>query len=228
MVESQEQVATMELVAHDHHKQFVLEKLLDDSKPPYFPGTEHLDPLLRSPWRYSPLDYGSRFGTIAENSIFYGGLSLEATLAESAYYRWVFYFGREREVMNSVISQHSLFEAKYRCELGYQLQSSPFDQYDGLRDPRDYRDSQALGALLRRRDVDGFEYKSARDPDGGLCIALLSPSALESTKVHNMKNWICTTNATTVSFKMSTMASAVYFFSIDDFLAGDTLPMPST
>lgn len=70
LVQSQEQIATMELVGKDHQKQSILEELLDACKPPYLAGTEHRDYLLRSPWRYAPVDYGSRFGSATEASIF--------------------------------------------------------------------------------------------------------------------------------------------------------------
>lgn len=85
LVESQEQVATSRLVDGDLDKQAVLEAFLEPSKPPRIPGTEHLDYLLATPWRYPPLTYGSRFGRRHERSLYYGGLSEQTTLAESAY-----------------------------------------------------------------------------------------------------------------------------------------------
>ena len=228
LVESQEQIATMELVGKDHQKQSILEELLDISKPPYLAGTEHLDYLLRSPWRYAPLDYGSRFGSTTEASIFYGGLSRASTLAESAYYRWVFYFDQHREAHRSVTSLHTLFEAKYQCKNGYQLHKPPFDQLDTLRDTRDYRECQSLGTLLRDGGTEVIKYQSARDPEQGLCVALLSPTALHSTKAENLTNWICTTNATMVSFTMNARPAEIYRFSLSDFTDDGTLPQPAS
>ena len=49
--------------------------------------------LLATPFRYPPLPYGSRFGSRFEPSLFYGARSASTALAESAYYRFVFWSG---------------------------------------------------------------------------------------------------------------------------------------
>lgn len=86
LVESQEQVATSQLVA-SLDRQAVLEDLLEQTKPPLRPGAETLHYLLSTPFRYPPLRWGSRFGARSEPSLFYGSLETVTVLWEAAYYR---------------------------------------------------------------------------------------------------------------------------------------------
>jgi putative AlgH/UPF0301 family transcriptional regulator len=60
IVERQEDSATT-LITEDLLEQQMLEEMLEDNKP----GTlnDRIDYLLGTPFRYPPLDYGSRFGT---------------------------------------------------------------------------------------------------------------------------------------------------------------------
>ena len=86
LVESQEQVATLQLV-DTLEEQALLEELLESSKPPVPADAEPLHYLLKTPFRYPPLRWGSRFGRRHEPSLFYAALKLETAMAESAYYR---------------------------------------------------------------------------------------------------------------------------------------------
>ena len=76
LVESQEQVATNQLVS-SLERQAVLEGLLEATKPRLRVGTEHLHYLLATPFRYPPLKHGSRFGTRSAPSLFYGALQTQ-------------------------------------------------------------------------------------------------------------------------------------------------------
>jgi hypothetical protein len=69
IVESQEEIATTNIVAN-LDEQNVLEQLLETSKPGAIGTVPHY--LLSTPFRYPPLKHGSRFGTLFENSLFYG------------------------------------------------------------------------------------------------------------------------------------------------------------
>ena len=61
LVESQEQVATLQLV-DTLEEQALLEELIETSKPHLPPSSETLHYLLKTPFRYPPLRWGSRFG----------------------------------------------------------------------------------------------------------------------------------------------------------------------
>ncbi len=227
LVENQEQIATRDLVAGDLDKQAVLETLLEPSKPPRVPGTERFDYLLATPWRYPPLRYGSRFGRRFEPSLFYGGCSATTALAESAYYRWVFLFDMETHP-DSLHSQHTLYQARYRSERGLRLQQPPFADYEAiLTHKSDYQETQVLGSALRAVGVEAFEYKSARDPAGGTHVALSSPRALLSEHAENSQAWLCATTETEVVFSYRGQPGEIHRYAIEDFLFDGRFPKPA-
>ncbi|MEE9320090.1 MAG: RES family NAD+ phosphorylase [Granulosicoccus sp.] len=227
LVESQEQVATARLVDGDLDKQALLEELLEPSKPPRVKGTEHLDYLLATPWRYPPLKYGSRFGQRYETSLFYGGLSEQTTLAEGGFYRWVFLLDMD-ESPSKLRSQHTMYNAQYRTEKGLRLNSPPFVEFDSeLTHKSRYQDSQALGSAMRTAGIEAFEYASARDPAGGSNVALIEPVALISTSAKKQRAWLCTTSQQEVLFSYRGSPSVVKRFHIDDFMLDGRLPRPA-
>ena len=63
LVESQEQIATLGYV-DTLEEQTLLEEMLETTKPPYPFTTEDFHYLLKTPFRYPPLKWGSRFGRI--------------------------------------------------------------------------------------------------------------------------------------------------------------------
>jgi len=228
VVESQEQVATSQLVNGNLERQAVLENLIEPSKPARVPGTDHLDYLLATPWRYPPLKYGSRFGARHEPSLFYGGLNNNTTLAECAYYRWVFLFDMS-EPPNRLSSRHTLFEANYNTSQGFRLQQIPFSEYQfELSNPEHYATTQALGQAFRAQGVEAFEYPSARDPNKGLNVALIQPTALASTHIENPTQWQCDTTHNKVTFSRRSQPPLVQAFTINDFtLSNGRFPKPA-
>ncbi|WP_026639464.1 RES family NAD+ phosphorylase [Bordetella petrii] len=227
LVESQEQIATLGYV-DTLEEQAVLESLIDDSKPPYPAGAAGYHYLLTTPFRYPPLRWGSRFGRVHEPGIFYGGLSLAATLAESAYYRFVFWHSMQAPPPKAHIrSQHTLFSVPYRTATGVRLQEPPFDAYRAeLAHPVQYQASQQLGTDMREAGVQAFEYFSARDPDGGCCVGLFSLQALAQKKPRDLSPWLCETSADTVAFKHAA-GREVARYSLSSFLHQNRLPMPA-
>lgn len=201
LVESQEQVATRSLV-DSLAEQVLLEELLETVKPPRLPGCEGLHYLLATPFRYPPLPWGSRFGQTWEPGIFYGARELPTALAETAYYRLLFWQGMSLPPKSGVlVTQHLAFSADYRCQPGARLQQGPWLALQAeLRHVSDYRLTQALGSWLRAQDVAGFEYASARCPRGGINVALLRPQALRSTRPLEQQHWLCETRADRVAF----------------------------
>lgn len=227
LVESQEQIASRSLVNGDLQKQALLEEMLEPTKPPRIPGTEHLDYLLATPFRYPPLRHGSRYGKTYEPSLLYGGLSKSTTFAECAYYRWYFYFDMA-EPPSSLSSQHTLFQANYLSSKGIALQHEPFvHDRAALTDKQDYRLTQALGTIMRDAGVEMFEYPSARDPHKGDNVALLTPQALSSDTPYNRASWLCSTDQHKVVYSYKGAPVEVYQFAINDFLLGGKFPTPA-
>ena len=87
-VEAQHIASTLRLVA-SVDEQLLLEKLLEQSKPPLPPEAGGLHYLLATPFRYtSPV--GSRFRSPAESGIWYGAEAQRTACAELGYWRWRF------------------------------------------------------------------------------------------------------------------------------------------
>lgn len=226
LVESQEQVATNQLVS-SLERQAVLEDMLEATKPPLRKGTEGLHYLLATPFRYPPLKHGSRFGTRSEPSLFYGALSPATVLAEAAYYRFVFWQGMQVPPAGKLDTQHTLFEAPYQTKQGYRLQEMPFSRYRAeLTHPSDYATTQQLGRLLRDAGVQAFEYPSARDPHGGINVALFTPAALASNKPVAQEPWLCELSAERVLFR-AVHQQAAFSFGIEQFRVNGSLPWPA-
>ena len=227
LVESQEEAATLGYV-DTLEEQALLESLLETSKPPLLPGSETLHYLLKTPFRYPPLRWGSRFGRPHEPGIFYGGLSPHTTLAESAYYRFLFWHAMAGEPPTAqILSEHSLFSVRYACDQGVRLQEPPCDAHrERIAHPADYRATQSLGSRMREAGVAAFEYPSARDPQGGTCAGLFSPRALVSRKPLRLEAWWCELTAREVTFRTRERRRMVRF-PLDDFLHQGELPLPA-
>lgn len=227
LVESQVQIATLSYV-DTLAEQALLEQMLEQVKPcpPASNSTRHY--LLQTPFRYPPLKWGSRFGSVHEPGIFYGGCSIEATLAESAYYRLLFWYSMTAPPPKpSLRSEHTLFSVGYYSRRGIRLQQQPFSEYQSvLTDKADYRQTQQLGSAMRTAGVELFEYCSAREPGHKLCIGLFSPAAFSSHQPDSSSQWLCELSAEQVLFKQAG-DSTVYQFSASLFQVHGILPMPA-
>jgi hypothetical protein len=227
LVESQEQVATLGYV-DTLDEQALLEQMLENTKPVYKEDLTAYHYLLSTPFRYPPLKWGSRFGGVHEPSLFYGGSSVEVTLAESAYYRFVFWNSMAgTPIKNQIRSEHSLFSVGYQSQHGVSLQQVPFDNYEHkISSPTQYTKSQQLGSAMRASGVEAFEYTSARDPQKGICVALFTAHALSHKKPKSMAQWLCETTANEVLFKQLA-SNSIKSFKLQAFLIDARLPMPA-
>jgi hypothetical protein len=226
LVESQEQVATRSLV-RTLAEQALLEDLLEASKPALPATAAGLHYLLATPFRYPPLPWGSRFGRRFEPSLFYGARSVDTVLAECAYYRFVFWSGMATPPPAALDTRHTLFRAGVSTTCGLQLQLAPFDPWqEQLTHPAEYSATQALGSELRAAGIEAFEYRSARDPDGGINVALFTPRAFGTPKPAVLDEWLCSTSATCVSY-YSRHGGGIHEFRLDVFTVNGILPMPA-
>lgn len=227
LVESQEQIATLGYV-DTLEEQALLEELLDSVKPPYPAQCDDYHYLLKTPFRYPPLKWGSRFGRLHEPGIFYAGCQVKTTLAESAYYRFVFWYSMNNTpIKNTITSSHTLFCVNYSSKQGIRLHAAPFNQYQQeLTDPQNYSATQQLGSEMRAAQVDVFEYTSARDPDKNPCVGLFTHHPLTRKKPSDMTQWLCELSARDVAFKQVGNKEIIRF-ALDDFLVAGKLPVPA-
>ncbi len=225
VVEDQSEIATITLV-DSVDEQIRLEELLEGTKPSYPKGVPK-DYLLATPFRYPPLKWGSPFGSRQDVSIFYGSLSKDTSLAELAYYRFVFLEGVEGGLPNPVVrAGYDLFSAKFSFDPGVDLTQEPFaDHKERLAHTSRYEAPQALGADLRKARIQGILYLSARCPKGGLNVAILEPAGLLSKRPLAVIKCYCEATKERVAVKMD--RQALFEFKRELFLVKGKLPMPA-
>jgi len=227
VVESQEQIATNNLV-DDLHEQSLLEDMLENTKPDYPSNVDEINYLLKTPFRYPPLEWGSRFGTKYEPSLFYGSNSTTTAFAETAYYRFLFWSGMEvQPITGKLVTEHSIFKVEYKTTNGVQLHQPPLSNYEQeLMHPSDYSVTQQLGSTMRSQGIEAFEFKSTRDLNHDLNTALFTSSVITSKKPLDQQQWLCEVNSDQVSFYSSSNES-VYTYPFESFIVNGVLPQPA-
>lgn len=148
-------------------------------------------------------------------------------LAEAAYYRFVFWQGMTVPPEGKLVTQHTMLEAAYRTERGLQLHAQPFAAHKKqLTHPSDYAATQELGSKMRQSGIAAFEYISARDPEGGVNVALFTPNALPSNEPASRESWLCELTGTHVKFSAG-RNRMIHGYEVDRFLTDGALTQPA-
>ncbi len=229
VVEGQHVVSTRKLVDTDE-EQHVLESLIDSAKPPLPEEVRKrgLDFLLFTPFRYPPLQYGSRFGAKHERGIFYGSLELETALAEKAFYRLLFLEGTSAD-LGLLETEHTAFRVGAKTARGIDLTHAPFSRFEArISSPTDYRDSQALGAAMREAGVEAFLFVSARSRTRATTAGLFAPVFSSRAPHRKRPVWWSSASKERVEFReKNTLSPQHLSFPREDFLVGGKLPTPA-
>jgi hypothetical protein len=189
VVETQEKAATREITAN-RDEQERLEELLDQHKPSRMPGTGNLSYLLATPFRYPPLEYGSRFGGEQSPGIFYGALELQTALLETAVYLWLFQRGsRAATALSQIRDERMSFSVPVNTLLALDTSSADLTPLSAqLSAPADWSLSQAFGGRARQTGAEAIWYVSARRKEG-TNVAVLSPAGLASKRESGRQHW---------------------------------------
>ena len=189
VVEHQHTASSRKLV-NTQAEQDVLETLLEESKPPYPPGTRALHYLLKTPFRYKN-PHGSRFR--APNSprgVFYASDHVRTALAETAYYRLRFF--ADALAMDLPRQEHKLtaFSVMYRARKEIDLTETPLNRDSGLwTSPSDYSAAQQLAQVAYAGGIESIRYASVRDVKQGKNVALLNPFLFKNKKPVIQHTW---------------------------------------
>lgn len=226
VVESQYLLSTRRLVDSDR-EQHLLEDMIEGAKPPAA-GGRHLHYLLATPFRYPPLRHGSRFGRRHERGLWYGADEPRTAFAEVAYYRLLFLEGTEAD-LSPLSVEVSAFQASVKTDRGIDLTVAPFSiHHSAISSPTSYEQSQSLGTAMREADAHGFRYASARDVEGGTCVALFSPKAFSQTRPTVPQAWQCVATKAGVELtKKDVFARSSFVFPRPSFEVGGKLPRPA-
>lgn len=223
VVEAQHRNSTMALVADvSLADQAILEAEIETVKPTLPVAARGLHYLLATPFRYRPGYPGSRFrrhdqGADVADGVFYAAAAIETALAETAFYRFLFFsFSAMRGRPSS--TPHTAFRAAV-IGSGLDLTAPPLDRDRAVwTHPTAYGPCQDLADAARSAGADAILYESVRDPAHRLNIAVLRPEALargrritgqQSWWLHmtaDVVSWICEFPAGGVSFRRAEFA----------------------
>lgn len=170
LVEAQHKVSTARLVRPEH--QLRLEEIIEETKPAYPEGCDHLDYLLKTPFRYRPARGGSRWrrqGQV-EGAAYYAAQESTA-VAEIAFYRLLFLSKSPSTPFPDAFLEFTAFTAAVRAERMIDLVADPIPATAHL---TDYSVSQALADEARAQAIEGIAQRSVRCPSQGTCLTWLS------------------------------------------------------
>jgi hypothetical protein len=191
LVEAQHQVSTMKLV-ETSDEQALLEQVLEETKPALPPEARHLDYLLATPFRYGAVyPQGSRFRRAGRTpGVFYAALNVGTAVAEMAFYRLLFFTESPATPLPANPADYTAFAARISTERGLDLTQPPLsDHREAWESPIDYGACQALAETARSALLEAIVYRSVRDPDRGMNIALLSPAAFAHREPVARQSW---------------------------------------
>ena len=170
----------------------ILEDLLNNSKPEI--NTKNLDPLIFTPFRYPPLEYGSRFGRIFEPSLWYGSLDIKTALTEVAYYRLKFNQDSEAE-LGYIDTLLTAFNVCIKTNQGIDLTQKPFIPHKAdISSKTSYAASQLLGSDMRASKIEAFVFYSARTKQAEKNMGIYSINVFNQKNgsyTYNQQTWKC-------------------------------------
>lgn len=207
IVEAQHTASTMKVVDTED-EQDILESLLEGSKPTQMAGTELLDYLLATPFRYSPLRGGSRFRSITDPGVYYGGETIRTACAELGYWRWKFLMDSPQLDRIDPVA-HTAFRANVSTSV-VDLRNAPFNADEtAWTNKTEYGATQAFANVAREAGIGGIIYRSVRDPNPSWCLALLTPDGFARFRPHPaMQTWWLAVNREGVIWRRNSKSMA--------------------
>ncbi|MDR3429497.1 RES family NAD+ phosphorylase [Silvimonas sp.] len=202
-VETQREVATLALVDNDPDEQALLEAILDDNKPPLPTDAAKLHYLLSTPFRYpAHPPNGSRFVRPGALGMLYAAENKLTAMAESGY--WQHRFNRASAGLRDthITLARTLFQVSVAGK-AIDLLKPPFAEHASLWNaPDNYTATHELGSAARENsDVDLILYESVRDPDHGVCVAVVNVRAFKRRKPLASEEWHLTLQGPNVLFR---------------------------
>lgn len=190
MVEHQYTVSTRKVV-DTLDEQALLEDILEETKPAYPPEAADLHYLLKTPFRYPPSPFGSRFRRPHDgHGVFYCAEEIRTGLAEFSYWRRRFIEASPGTPLPRTHEALTVFSVAYRAQLQLDLTRPPLDTDRNLwSHPNDYTSTQALAEEARRGGIDAIRYESVRDPEHGANLALLDPAVFNCKAPEAQQTW---------------------------------------
>lgn len=189
LVEAQHRISTNRLAANAED-QALLERLVEEVKPTLPPAARGLHYLLATPFRYGHMK-ASRFRKAGERpGIFYASEHVATAVAETAYWRLLFFSRSPGFNPPTNVVEHSAITVPIKAGRLLDLTAVPFVQHEALwRDRDDYSACQTFASRARRIKAQAIRYASVRDPAHRANIALFDPAGFAASTPKIEQTW---------------------------------------
>ena len=163
---------------------------MEEVKPVMPKAARGLHYLLATPFRYGHAK-PSRFRRAGERpGVFYASEHVATAVAETAYWRLLFFSRSPGFVPPTAVVEHSAFTVPITVQRMLDLTAAPFDaQAVRWMTQDDYGDCQALAAAARSIDTQSIRYASVRDPEHRANIAVFDPAAFTAPAPAIEQTW---------------------------------------
>lgn len=217
LVEAQHRISTNRLVANADD-QALLEQLVEEVKPVVPTSVRGLHYLLATPFRYGHAK-ASRFRRANERpGIFYASWHVATAIAETAYWRLLFFSRSPGFVPPTTVVEHSAFTTSIKVERALDLAAAPFVAHASQwMDPKDYGACQAFASAARSIDAQAIRYASVRDPQHRANVALFDPTAFTTATPTIEETWHFRYEAGRLTAFAAYPSSDRFAFTFDDF-----------
>jgi hypothetical protein len=189
LVEAQHRISTNRLAA-SAADQALLETLVEEVKPTVPPAARGLHYLLATPFRYGH-GKASRFRKAGDRpGIFYASEHVGTAVAETGYWRLLFFSRSPGFAPPKSVVEHSAFTVPVAVQRMADLTAPRFATWaDAWSDPNDYTACQHFARQARAIDTQAIRYPSVRDPIHRANVALLDPAAFEGVAPKIAQTW---------------------------------------
>jgi hypothetical protein len=186
LVEAQHAVSTARLGLPPRHQER-LEDIIEETKPVYPAGCDHLDYLLKTPFRYRPARGGSRWRrqNQVEGAAYYAAEEATA-VAEIAFLRLLFLLESPSTPFPDAILEFTAFTAAIKAERMIDLVADPIPATAHL---TDYSVSQSFADAARAADIDGIAQRSVRCPEQGTCLTWFTSAVFAKPAPVQLRSW---------------------------------------
>ena len=189
IVEAHHRISTNRL-AVGIDDQALLEALVEEVKPLMPKAARTLHYLLATPFRYGYAK-ASRFRRANERpGTFYASEHVATAVAETAYWRLLFYSRSPAFVPPTTIVEHSAFTVPIAAARSLDLTAPPFDtETERWANPSDYGDCQRFASAARAIETQAVRYASVRGPEHRPNLALFDPAAFAGATPTIEQTW---------------------------------------
>jgi hypothetical protein len=189
LVEAQHRISTNRLAA-GADDQALLEQLVEQVKPVLPKSARGLHYLLSTPFRYGHAK-ASRFRRANERpGIFYASEHVTTAVAETAYWRLLFFSRSPGFLPPTTVVEHSAFTVMIAVDRALDLTAVPFDaNAPRWIDPDNYSACQDFAAGARGIEAQAIRYASVRDPEHRANVALFDPTTFTASTPTIEQTW---------------------------------------